>query len=146
MSQPALSPMNSVLKLLDEHGITTSQFVLTLLTKDFSGQTSVWRSSSVRFFSLFGSNRNRNWFIKFLQVLKTGSNRTQPVVCSSTRSKSRFWPTRPWLVVMQLESVRTNFWSMNTYTYYVHTPQVHYNILNRIYKKPKKIVSWREKE
>ena len=39
MSQPALSPMNSVLKLLDEHGITTSQFVLTLLTKDFSGQT-----------------------------------------------------------------------------------------------------------
>src|ERR1700678_2751162 len=39
MSQPALSPINSVLKLLDEHGITTSQFVLTLLTKDFSGQT-----------------------------------------------------------------------------------------------------------
>jgi len=86
-----------------------------------SSETSVWRSGSVRFFSLFGSNRNRNRFIYFLKVRKTGSNCTQPVVCSSTWSKSRFWPTRPQPVMMWLESVRTDFQYINTWS----TLQVH---------------------
>jgi hypothetical protein len=78
---------------------------------------SVLKSGSVRFFSLLGSNQNRNRFYFIHRVQKTGSNRTQPVVCGSTWSDYQFWPTQPRPVVVWLESVATDFHIINTTLY-----------------------------
>ena len=66
---------------------------------------SVLKSGSVPFFSVLGMNRNRNQLSYIHRLQKTRLNRTQPVVCGSVQPKSRFEPTQPRLVVMQLKSV-----------------------------------------
>ena len=90
---------------------------------------SVLKSGLVQFFSLLGLNQNCNWFWYIHRLQKARPNCTQLVVCGSVRLKSQFWLTRPWLVVMWLESVRTNF---HVHTYYLYI----YYILNWIKNKP----------
>ena len=50
---------------------------------------------------------------------KTRLNCTQPVVCGSVQSESRFWPTQLQLVIMRLELVESvkNDIFYNKYTY-----------------------------
>ena len=67
---------------------------------------SVLRSGLTRFFSVLGSNWNRNRFTYILRAQKVGPNRTQPVVCGSVLYFSRFSPTRLQPVVNRLQSTQ----------------------------------------
>src|ERR1700678_1831129 len=92
MSQPALSPMNSVLKLLDEHGITTSQFVVTLLTKDFSGQTASHDllNHINEIFSAFILYDDTSRQTPLQCAFNTTTNTLQEEMCLHTRKETRF--------------------------------------------------------